>query len=181
MNEVQEARTSQDVASELFTGRNLSRVFNATPVEAKTSYEDLHASFALGGVMPVIWGGPAGTKVQSARLQSRVWQRQAHGSKIELVTNWLQIDVTGAPTDYAVLTLSGRTSDRQFQTLTHYAAITTNAAHASLPVIGKTVALAVPTAVTDSVCVSVDVIQNWQHGRHLVLAEFVAGKDNITL
>jgi hypothetical protein len=179
MNEVQELRVSSEIVTEAYNGRALTRIFHGTAVEFPMSEADLDTAMALGSVLPAAWGGPAGTNVQSPRLQSRGWKRQDPGAKIILQTSWVQIDVPAGTTDYGKTTKSDQITYGQFENVKMYYAITTNAAHASIPSVGKTEAGATPTAITDWICRSVQVIQNWQYGRHLVVAQFAQGRAKI--
>lgn len=183
MHEWKEYRASQDITTELWTGRQLTRIFSATRGDVPLTEDALDDECELGSVLLSKYGGPDDALVQSPRLQSRVWRPNKKTMKVELVTQWVMIDVDESSadvTDYGETTRSQTETDRQYEKVMRYVAVTTSKTHASIPVIGQTTALVVPTAITDYVCRSVRVVDEWQYGRYLIVAEFAKMKAQIS-
>ncbi len=179
LHERKKERSQRRVSTHMYTGTEYTRVFDCPKGQISTI---LGADLADGVVMGLSWGGVSTTNAQDPRLQTVDRIQQPRGGQDQLRARFLQLDVTGtADGTYIEIDRTRRTSERTGRDVTRTIGVAKTSTDSGIPDAGDTLDAATAGLVTTPRCEQMRIDPHWQHGRVLVVADWVALQDNIAL
>ena len=179
VSEQPDRRAQRTIDGRIYTGVAYQRVFDCPKGYSATA---LAGTLALGTVMPTVFGGPGTNDIGAARLQDINLDQQKGGGMDRFVASYVKVNVrAGGSAGYHETEGSRKQHKTPERVMTTVYAIASGTANASIPARKSYLDSAPSTSALSAVCSDVQVDPYWQHGRVLVIANYIGHELQPTL